>query len=127
MFANEVLERFAEHSPASVMVRAAMENAISAELLDAVFESTAKRQRCRELLFSSVVDVLGLVVAETRKSVNEAYQAERERFTVSLAAVYQKLQKVETQVSRQMVRQTAARMTEVVGALGHRHPPLLPH
>ena len=127
MFANEVLERFATQSPASVMVRATMENAISPDLLDAVFESTAKRQRCRELLFSSVVDLLGLVVTETRKSVNEAYHAERERFTVSIAAVYQKLQKVETQVSRQMVRQTAAHMAEVVGPLGRRRPALLPH
>ena len=127
MFANEILERFAMQSPASVMVRATMENTISPDLLDAVFESTAKRQRCRELLFSSVVDVLGLVVTETRKSVNEAYHAERERFTVSIAAVYQKLQKVETQVSRQMVRQTAAHMAEMVGLLGRRRTPLLPH
>lgn len=127
MFANEVLERFATQSPASVMVRATMENTISPTLLDAVFESAAKRQRCRELLFSSVVDVLALVVTETRKSVNEAYHAERERFTVSIAAVYQKLQKVETEVSRQMVRQTAAQMAEVVGSLGRRRMPLLPH
>ena len=126
MFANEILQRFAERSPASVMVRATMENTISADFLDAVFESAAKRQRCRELLFSALVDLMGLVVTETRKSVNEAYHAEKERFTVSIAAVYQKLQKVETQVSRQMVRQTAARMAEVVRHGGRRRPPLLP-
>jgi hypothetical protein len=126
MFANEMLDRFAEHSPASVMVRATMENTLSPTLLDAVFVSTAKRQRCRELLFSSVVDVLGLVVVGTRKSVNDAYLAERERFTVSNKALYQKLQKVETRVSRQMVRQTALRMAEIVGHLSRRRPPLLP-
>jgi len=126
MFSNEVLQRFAEHSPASVMVRATLENTVSADVLDAVFESTAKRQHCRELLFSALVDLLALVVTETRKSVNEAYHAGRERFTVSIAAVYQKLQKVETQVSREMVRQTAARMAEVVWHLSPRRPPLLP-
>src|SRR3972149_5245449 len=126
MFANEVLERFATQSPASVMVRAAMENTLAPASLDEVFESTAKRQRCRELLFSSVVDLMGLVTVGTRKSVNDAYSAERERFTVSIAAVYQKLQKVETQVSRQMVRQTAASLAEVVGHLGRHRPRRLP-
>jgi hypothetical protein len=125
MFANEVLERFATLSPASVMVRATMENTLAPAALDEVFESTAHRQRCRALLFSSVVDLLGLVTVGTRKSVNDAYSAERERFTVSIAAVYQKLQKVETRVSRQMVRQTAVSLAEVVGHLGRRRPPRL--
>ncbi len=120
MFANEVLDRFAERSPASVMVRATMENTLTPEVLDGVFESHAKRQHCRELLFSSVVDLLGLVVEGTRKSVNDAYLAERERLSVSVAAVYQKLQKVETQVSREMVRRTAVRMGDVVRRLGRR-------
>jgi hypothetical protein len=126
MFANEVLNRFAERSPASVMVRATMESTLTPDVLDEIFESTARRQRCRELLFSSVVDLLGLVAVGTRKSVNDAYLAEKERFTVSVAAVYQKLQKVETRVSREMVRRTAVQMAEVVRHLGRR-PRLLPH
>ena len=81
MFANEVLDRFAERSPESVMVRATMENTLTPEVLDGVFESHAKRQHCRELLFSSVVDLPGLVVEGTRKSVNDAYLAERERLS----------------------------------------------
>ena len=44
MFANEVLERFAAMSPASVMVRATMENIFAPASLDEVFESTAKRR-----------------------------------------------------------------------------------
>jgi len=127
MFANEVLDRFAEQSPASVMVRATMENTVTPEVLEEVFESHAKRQRCRELLFSSVVDLLGLVAVGARKSVNDAYLAEEERFAVSLAAVYQKLQRVKTQVSRAMIRQTAERMTEVVNSLSRPRPCLLPH
>jgi hypothetical protein len=126
MFANEVLDRFAEKSPASVMVRATMESTLAPKVLDEVFESAAQRQWCRELLFSSVVDLLGLVAVGSRKSVNDAYLAEKERLSVSVAAVYQKMQKVETQVSREMVRRTALRMSEVICHLG---PPrrLLPH
>jgi len=125
MFINGILDRFAERSPAGVMIRATMENTISADFLDGVFEKTAQRQRLKELLFSSVVDLLGHVAIGNRKSVNDAYLADKERFTVSLAAVYQKIQKVETKVSREMVRQSACRMAEVVRHLMPRHPPKL--
>jgi hypothetical protein len=120
MIFGTILERFVERSPACVMVRGTMENVVTPDVLDRVFEESAQRQYCRELLFSSIVDLLGLVATGTRKSVNDAYQAEKERFTVSIAAVYDKLQGVEVNVSRQMIRQTALRLAGVV-----RH--LLPH
>jgi IS4 transposase len=126
MIFGTILERFVEKSPACVMVRATMENVITSDLLDRVFEQTAQRQYCRELLFSSLVDLLGLVATRERKSVNDAYQAEEERFTVSVAAVYDKLQGVEVEVSRQMIRQTAVRLASVVRCLLPRHCPLLP-
>ena len=125
MVFGTILERFVEKSPACVMVRGTMENVVTSDMLDRVFEQTAQRQYCRELLFSSVVDLMGLVATGARKSVNEAYHAERERFTVSIAAVYDKLQGVEVDVSRQMIRQTALRLTEVVRRLLPRHSPLL--
>ena len=126
MIFGETLERFVEKSPACVMVRGTLENVVTPDLLDQVFEHSARRQYCRELLFSSLVDLLGLVVTGSRKSVNDAYQAEKERFTVSVAAVYNKLQGVEVEVSRQMIRRTATRMAEVVCGLLPRHAPLLP-
>ena len=46
-----------------------------------VFAETAQRQRCGKLLFSSVVNLLGLVATRSRKSVNEAYRAKKEQFT----------------------------------------------
>jgi hypothetical protein len=57
-----------------------LENAVTSELLDDVFAETAKRQRCGELLFSSVVNLLGLGATGIRKSVNEAYRAKQEQF-----------------------------------------------
>jgi len=125
MIFGEVIDRFVEQSAVSVMFRGTLENAVTAELLDEVFATTAKRQRCGELLFSSVVDLLALVATGTRKSVNDAYKAKKEQFTVSVTAVYDKLNGVETEVSRQMVRQTAMRMTEVVQRLAPRRTPLL--
>ena len=126
MIFGTILERFVERSPACVMVRGTMENVVTSDVLDRVFEQTAQRQYCRELLFSSIVDLLGLVATGARKSVNDAYQAEKERFTVSIAAVYDKLQGVEVNVSRQMIRQTALRLAGVVRHLLPRRSPLLP-
>ena len=104
MVFNEVIDRFVEQSAVSVMFRGTLENAVTPELLDEMFAETAKRQRCGELLFSSVVNLLGLVATGIRKSVNEAYRAKKEQFTVSVTAVYDKLQGVETEVSRQRLQ-----------------------
>ena len=125
MMFSEIIDRFVEQSAVSVMFRGTLENAVTPELLDEVFAETAKRQRCGELLFSSVVNLLGLVATGIRKSVNEAYRAKQEQFTVSVTAVYDKLKGVETEVSRQMVRQTALRMAEVAKRLTPRREPLL--
>jgi hypothetical protein len=122
---SEIFNRFATKSAVSVMFRGTLENAVTAELLDEVFAKTAKRQRCGELLFSSVVNLLAIVTTGSRKSVNEAYLARKEEFTVSVASVYNKLNGMETEVSRQMVRQTAMRMAEVVTQLAPRRPPML--
>lgn len=125
MIYGKILERFVERSPASVMVRGTLENVVTPDLLDRVFKETAQRQHCGELLFSSVVDLLGLVATGVRKSVNDAYQAEKEQFTVSVISVYAKLQKVETEVTRQMIVQTARQLAEVVRRLHPPQPPLL--
>jgi IS4 transposase len=125
MMFGAVVDRFVEQSPASVMFRGILENVVTAELLDDIFVQTAKRQVCGELLFSAVVDLLGLVATGTRKSVNDAYQARKEQFTVSVVSVYNKLKGVETEVSRQMVRQTAMSMAQVVRRLLPRRAPLL--
>ena len=125
MMFGEVMDRFVEQSAASVMFRGTLENVVTAELLDEIFVTTAKRQRPGELLFSSVVDLLAVVATGSRKSVNHAYLSKKEQFTVSVASVYNKLNGVETEVSRQMIRQTGRRMAEVVQRLGPRRTPLL--
>ena len=126
MVFSEVVNRFVEQSAVTVMFRGTLEYAVTPELLDEVFAKTAKRQRCAELLFSSMVDLLALVATGIRKSVNDSYLAKKERFTVSVQSVYNKLNGVETEVSRQMVRQTALRMAKVADRLGKRRSPLLP-
>ncbi len=122
---SEIFNRFATKSAVSVMFRGTLENAVTPELLDEVFAKTAKRQRYGELLFSSIVNLLAVVATGSRKSVNDAYLARKEEFTVSVASIYNKLNGVETEVSRQMVLQTATRMADVVVKLAPRRKPML--
>ena len=60
MLLNDVFERFAQNSPVPVMVRALLENTLSPQSVDELFENLAERQYTRTLLFSSVVDLIGL-------------------------------------------------------------------
>ncbi|MFH1266671.1 MAG: IS4 family transposase [Planctomycetota bacterium] len=117
MVLGKVFERFVQFTPVSVMMRGVLENVFAKGSLDELFVQTAKRQCHRKLLFSAVVDLLSLVVAGVRKSVHEAYEAAREEFTVAVQSVYNKLNRVEPEVSRELVRRTAGRLARVVRQL----------
>jgi len=65
------------------MARAALEHAPSPRAIDARFEQTAQRQYTRTLLFSSVADLMGAVVAKIQPAVNAAYRAKAEALGVS--------------------------------------------
>ena len=51
-----IFERFVEQSPVSVMARGLMERVFTPIRMDELFESTAKEQYTRELLFSSNIN-----------------------------------------------------------------------
>ena len=124
MVLSEVFERFSKESPVCVMVRAALENVVSAERLDDLFARTAVRQRSKELLFSTVADLMGLVVCRVRPSMHAAFQSRD--VGVTIKAVYDKLQRIEPAVSRAMVQDTAQRMAKIIGHMEGGLPGLLP-
>lgn len=113
MMLSEVFDKFAEGSPITVMVRATLENVLSQERLDTLFDETAVRQRTNELLFSTVVDLMSSVVCRVRPSVHAAYQS-REDIKTSVKALYDKLKRVEPSVSQALVRDTAQRLGAIV-------------
>jgi hypothetical protein len=126
MLLNGVFERFVQQSPVAVMVRGLLENTLTPASVDALFEAHAENQYTRELLFSQIVDLMGQVVCGIYPSANAAYQKQRERFSVSRTAVYDKLNGVEPHVSAALTRQTAAGLTDVIRELGGALPDLLP-
>jgi len=126
MILNKVFERFARYSPVTVMMRGLLEYVFPPSRLDELFREHAVAQYEDELLFSTVVNTLALAVNGVRYSVNAAYLACREDFTVSVTALYDKLQGVEPQVARALVRESSARLAPVIKKLRAEAPPLLP-
>jgi IS4 transposase len=126
MLLNDVFERFAQDCPVPVMVRGLLENTLSPLFLDELFDSAAESQYTRTLLFSAVVDLMGLVVNRIRPAVNAAYHARAETIGVSLKSVYNKLDNIEPVISAALVRTTAERLETVITTMGGALPPLLP-
>lgn len=120
-------ERFAQKRPIAVMYRAVLENACSADEIDRIFAENAVSQRVsEELLFSSVVRVLGLAVCRVKPSVHAAYTQEKEQFQVSVQSVYNKLNGAEPQVARALVKQMIEQLEPIIWNLKTTRPPLLP-
>jgi IS4 transposase len=80
-----------EKSPVPVMVQVLLERVLSPEKLNAWFERTAVEQYTRELLFSTVFELMNLVIFKTFPSVHAAYRESGEQIGVSIASVYNKL------------------------------------
>lgn len=122
-----IFDAFAQQSPVTVMMRGLMEVVFRAERLDAIFAEHAKVQYQRELLFSTLVNVLSLVVCGIHPSVNAAYKAKAAQMNVNRSALYQKLNGVEIGVSSALLRETAKELGELIQGLGGQtRTPLLP-
>ena len=87
MILREMVERFEQQAPVCTMIRAAMENVLAAERLDALFEAAADRQENKTLLFSTVADLMGLVACKIHPSMHAAYQAKQAQVGVTAKAV----------------------------------------
>jgi hypothetical protein len=126
MFLNPIFERFAADSPVTVMLRATLEQGLAPQPLDQLFAATADQQYTRELLFSTLVDLMGSVVCRIRPSLHAAYQARSQPLPVSLKAVYAKLERLEPGISAALVRHSAVQWGPLITEMGGEVPPLLP-
>ncbi len=118
-----VLARFEQHAPASVMARTALEYAFPADWIDAVFEAERQRQYSRELLFSTVVELMTLVSLGLRPSLHAAARQTGD-LPVSLASLYDKVNHTEAGILQALVRGSAQRLAPVMAGIGAR--PALP-
>jgi hypothetical protein len=108
---DDVIDRFARQAPAATLFRSLFARVFAAEKLDQVFREQKQRQVEGELLFSTLVELLAPVVSGAKRSVNASYMENEDRIGVSKAAVYDKLQGVEPQVSAALVSLSAQELT----------------
>jgi IS4 transposase len=126
MLLDTIFAPFVKERPICVMARAVLERLLDAPRIDDLFARTAQHQYTRELLFSSLVQLMSEVVLGVHPSVHAAYQANKATIGVSTTALYNKLDRVETRVAAALVRDSAALAEPVVKALRASHPCWLP-
>jgi IS4 transposase len=122
---GEVFQRFVQRSPISVMGRGTLERVLGAEQLNQFYERTANNQYTRELLFSTVYELMSDVVFRHQPSVRAAYQARARDITTSLASVDNKLNGLETHTSSELVRYSAAQFAPLIEHVGGEREPWL--
>ncbi len=108
------------------MVRGLLEKVLCPQRLDELFECSAKTQYTRELLFSTLVNLMSLVVCGIHPSIHAAHQALAEEIGVSVTSVYNKLNGVEPTVSAELVREIASQLEATIRHLNATLPNLLP-
>lgn len=125
MIHSEVFDRFTQGDTIPVMTQVLMENALNPRILDQLFEDVAERQYTRELLFSSIVELMSVVVCGIRPSINAAYAKNAVPINTSLTALYRKIERIETPIGAALVRTTAERLASVITAMGSGLTPFL--
>jgi len=98
------------------MARAALEHALPAEWINKVFDEHRQRQYSRELLFSTVVELVTLVSLGLRPSLHAAAR-QMQTLPVTLAALYDKVNRTEPAILRALVRGSAERLAPVAAAV----------
>jgi hypothetical protein len=121
-----MIELFCQKMPISSLLRGLLERCFAAERLEELFEEHAREQYTRDLLFSTVCDLLLAVVLRVYPSTHAAYQDRQQDLNVSAVALYDKLKGVETGVSAALVRETARDLSGILDALEFKPDPWLP-
>jgi hypothetical protein len=121
---GEILQKFSEKTPSTVMVRVLLEQLLNPEKLDQWFEVTRQAQYTRDILFSSLVGLMLQIVCKTQASVHAAYR--HANIAASIVAVYAKLKGIELTTSQALVRYIAREAQALIVTMNGARLPLLP-
>lgn len=111
---SPLLQRLVDRVRLPAMMRAALERTLDAATLDRWFETVAQQQYTRKLLFSTLFELTTQVVLRQSGSMRAAWLAAEGEVGVSLAAVYAKLNALESSTSAALVSLAAERAREVI-------------
>jgi len=123
---SEVFEYFRAKLPMPLMAKLVMDRALPPEKVDTWFEESRDRQYTRNLLFSTVFELMNLVAVKVFPSTHAAYQADKKAMAVSVTSLYNKINAVDPITSRAMVRGAAVELGKTVMGLKGARPGLLP-
>jgi hypothetical protein len=122
---NPVFAPFMKNSPISVMARGMLERVLNPEKLDEWFDTTAKEQYTKDLIFSTLFELMSQVVQGSQRSVHAAFQSSTEDVAVSVTSIYNKLKGIEPSTSADLVRYTAEQVEPIIRKLlGKQSSPL---
>lgn len=122
---SPVVQRFFTNCPIPTIAKGMLDRLLTPAQLDKWFAKTSKTQYTRQLLFSTIFDIMCHVVLGSRKSVNAAFMASKDEISVSITSVYNKLNGIETNTSAELVRYAVREARPIIEALGPQ-PPLFP-
>ncbi|MDE1466096.1 IS4 family transposase [Spartinivicinus poritis] len=117
MSISPILQRFMEQSPIPVMAQALLERVLSPEWLNDCFARVSDKQYTRDLLFSSLFDLMSLTVTNVFPTVSNAYKANKIDIGVSLTSVYNKLNGLEPGVMEALVEETSLEFDRIIKGL----------
>jgi predicted nucleic acid-binding Zn finger protein len=120
------IEAFAKKAPAAVLFRTILQRDLDPQRMDTLFQHTAEAQYEHKLLFSTVMQLMIAVILKSVSSLHRVYLLYKEDIPVSLKALYDKVSKLETGISRELVRDSFHNLSPVVDKLQAKHAPLLP-
>ena len=117
MSMDALFQRLITLRPLAVLTRFIMQWVLNDEL-DDVFEEHRSRQYSRDILFSQLARTIAEVVLGFAKSPHQAYKKHRKQLQASSTAFYEKLKRVEPQVSEAMVRHSYRKARLLQQSLG---------
>ncbi len=114
---RKLFEQATAKMPISVMTRLLMGSVFDSKWIDEVFEKNRERQYSRELLFSTVVEMMSMVSLGVCQSLHSASQTYKEKLNVALSSLYDKINRTEPKLLQELVRQSAMRLGPVLEPL----------
>jgi hypothetical protein len=125
MALSPIISGFIAKSPLTVMAQSLVSRLLDADTLNEWFDSNSGDQYTRDLLFSTVFDLMLSVVCQQKSSVHEAYRQSDEEIGASITAVYNKLSGISTETSANLVREIASRCEDIIRELNGERPEML--
>ena len=108
-FQDPIFRAFATQRPIATITQMVLRRMLDPQQIDHLFNQQAQHQYHRSLLFSALTQLVSGVVLGKHASMNAGYKKMKEQLGVSVTAVYEKLQRVETPIVQQRLRSSLQR------------------